>query len=69
MAKNKKLKKIIESALRDAAFMGYDDDDDFSVESFDELVEDTVKKIEGCVNKLVEDIVKKIEGCINKKEK
>lgn len=40
------LKKIIENALQTAAFNGFDEDDDYSVEMFETLVDDTVKEIE-----------------------
>jgi len=40
-----KLEKIISESLREAAFMGYDEDDEMSQMMFDELVKDTVEKI------------------------
>lgn len=43
---NEKIRKIIEAALKTAAFNGLDDDDDYSVEMFETLVDDTVKEIE-----------------------
>ena len=40
-----KIEDIIRSALHEAAFIGYDEDDEMSQEAFDELVEDTSEKI------------------------
>ena len=42
--------EIVRSALHEAAFMGYDKDDDFSQESFDKLVSDTVKEIKKAIS-------------------
>ena len=46
---NKKIRKIIEAALQTAAFNGLDDDDDYSVEMFETLVDNTVKEIENLI--------------------
>ena len=40
------IENIISKALRDAAFIGYDKDDDMNQLMFNKLVEHTVKKIE-----------------------
>ena len=40
-----KLEKIISKSLREAAFMGYDEDDEMSQMIFDELVKNTVEEI------------------------
>jgi hypothetical protein len=40
-----KLEKIINESLREAAFIGYDEDDEMSQMMFDELVKNTVEKI------------------------
>ena len=45
-----KIDEIVRSALHEAAFMGYDEDDEFSQESFDELVNETVKKIKKAIS-------------------
>lgn len=39
------LEEIVSKALRDAAFIGYDKDDDMNQLMFNKLVEHTVKKI------------------------
>ena len=39
------IKEIILGALKDAAFMGYDKDDDESQEMFEDLAEETAKKV------------------------
>ena len=46
-----KIEDIIRSALHEAAFIGYDEDDEMSQESFDELVEDTTEKIKEVLKK------------------
>ena len=46
-----KVEDIIRSALREAAFIGYDKDDEMSQEAFDELVEDTTEKIKEILKK------------------
>ena len=48
----KKIKKIIENALQTAAFNGFDEDDDYSTEMFDSLVDDTIKEIEKVMGKI-----------------
>jgi hypothetical protein len=45
-----KIDEIVRSALHEAAFIGYDKDDEFSQESFDELVNETVKKIKKAIS-------------------
>ena len=40
-----KLENIISESLREAAFIGYDEDDEISQMMFDELVKNTVEKI------------------------
>lgn len=40
-----KLEKIIGESLREAAFMGYDEDDEMNQMMFDELIKNTVEKI------------------------
>ena len=46
-----KIEDIIRSALREAAFIGYDKDDEMSQEALDELVEDTTEKIKEVLKK------------------
>lgn len=40
-----KIKQIILGVMQDAAFMGYDKDDEMSAETFNEIASDAVKKI------------------------
>ena len=40
-----KLEEIISESLREAAFMGYDKDDEMNQMMFDELIKNTVEKI------------------------
>jgi hypothetical protein len=46
-----KIEDIIRSALHEAAFIGYDEDDEMSQEGFVELVEDTTEKIKEVLKK------------------
>ena len=42
--------EIVRSALYEAAFMGYDVDDEFSQQAFSNLVNETVKKIKKAIS-------------------
>lgn len=42
--------EIVRSALYEAAFMGYDVDDEFSQQAFSNLVNETVKKIKKTIS-------------------